>query len=115
LTGQKAPATIQDVVVHAHFLPTSPGRNLAEKSPMTTEPHKVGYAARFLARAALILLALCCLAHVGRPAPEAALPRLGLLAPGTVVGKDAPKGWSHLVLKTHPRIRPDSSRAPGPS
>jgi hypothetical protein len=29
------------------------------------------------------------------------------IAPGTVVGTTAPKGWSHLVIKSLPRVRPD--------
>jgi hypothetical protein len=28
------------------------------------------------------------------------------IAPGTVVGRSAPKGWSHLVIKSLPRVRP---------
>jgi hypothetical protein len=28
------------------------------------------------------------------------------LPPGTVVGRTAPAGWSHLVIKSLPRIRP---------
>jgi hypothetical protein len=30
-----------------------------------------------------------------------------LLSPGTVVGSSAPAGWSHLVIKSLPRVRPD--------
>jgi hypothetical protein len=33
-----------------------------------------------------------------------------LIAPGTVIGKTAPKGWSHLVLKSQPRLPADQSR-----
>jgi hypothetical protein len=29
-----------------------------------------------------------------------------LLPPGTVVGQTAPPGWSHLIVKSHPRIAP---------
>lgn len=29
-----------------------------------------------------------------------------IIAPGTVVGNTAPEGWSHLVLKSLPRVRP---------
>ncbi|MFO0798653.1 MAG: hypothetical protein U0804_14355 [Gemmataceae bacterium] len=34
-----------------------------------------------------------------KPAPE--------IAPGTVIGTTAPPGWSHLVIKSLPRVRPD--------
>jgi len=34
-----------------------------------------------------------------KPAPE--------IAPGTVVGTTAPQGWSHLVIKSLPRVRAD--------
>src|SRR5262245_39471786 len=30
-----------------------------------------------------------------------------LLPPGTIVGQSAPAGWSHLVIKSLPRVRPD--------
>ncbi|WP_166820159.1 hypothetical protein [Thalassoroseus pseudoceratinae] len=39
--------------------------------------------------------------------PEYPPPRLVLLKPGTVVGNTAPDGWSHLVLKSMPRIHPE--------
>lgn len=32
--------------------------------------------------------------------------KLVLVPPGTVIGKDAPTGWSHLILKSFPRIAP---------
>lgn len=35
-----------------------------------------------------------------KPAPE--------IAPGTVVGTTAPAGWSHLVIKSQPRVRADN-------
>jgi len=35
------------------------------------------------------------------------------LAPGTVVGRTAPAGWSHLVIKSLPRVRPgEESKIP---
>src|SRR6478752_1333486 len=35
------------------------------------------------------------------------------MAPGTVVGRTPPAGWSHLVSKSHPRIRPgEESKIP---
>lgn len=30
--------------------------------------------------------------------------RLSLIPPGTIIGNEAPKGWSHLVIKSHPRV-----------
>lgn len=38
------------------------------------------------------------------PTPPAELP------PGTVVGTTAPEGWSHLVIKSLPRVRPDQRK-----
>ncbi len=32
--------------------------------------------------------------------------KLVLVTPGTVVGKTAPQGWSHLILKNYPHINP---------
>jgi hypothetical protein len=81
---------------------------------MTTEPYKVGCTARFLATAALSIFALGWLANASRSAPEGAAPRFELMQPGTVVGKEPPKGWSHLVIKSHPRIRPDDLRLVSP-
>ena len=37
------------------------------------------------------------------PAP-AQLPELVLLAPGTTIAKEPPRGWSNLVLKSLPRL-----------
>lgn len=39
--------------------------------------------------------------------PEYPQPRLVLIRPGTVITDRAPEGWSHLVLKSLPRIHPD--------
>ena len=33
--------------------------------------------------------------------------RISLIEPGTVVDGKAPKGWTHLVLRSHPRVAPD--------
>ena len=36
------------------------------------------------------------------------------IAPGTVVGESAPAGWSHLVIKSLPRVKPgEVARVPG--
>lgn len=37
-------------------------------------------------------------------APRVIVGELELIAPGTVIGEDPPKGWSHLVIKTCPRV-----------
>jgi hypothetical protein len=39
-----------------------------------------------------------------RPDVDARVVPLETLAPGTVVGVDAPAGWSHLILAAYPRI-----------
>jgi hypothetical protein len=37
-----------------------------------------------------------------------------LMAPGTVVGSGPPEGWSHLVIKSLPRVRPgEEAKIPG--
>jgi hypothetical protein len=77
---------------------------------MATEHHKVRATARFLAPAALGLLILGWLTNPARSAPEVPPPRFELIQPGTVIGKEPPKGWSHLIIKSHPRIRPDDLR-----
>jgi hypothetical protein len=77
---------------------------------MTTEPHKVACTARFLATAVLSLLILGWLASASPSAPEVPAPRFELLQPGTVVGKDPPRGWSHLIIKSQPRIRQEDLR-----
>jgi hypothetical protein len=34
---------------------------------------------------------------------DVAVHRIDLIPAGTVIGKEAPSGWSHLILKSHPR------------
>src|SRR5262245_38611875 len=37
------------------------------------------------------------------------------IAPGTAVGRSAPVGWSHLIIKSQPRVKPSEvSRVPPP-
>jgi hypothetical protein len=43
------------------------------------------------------------------PPQAAALPQLELIRPGTEVGTTAPAGWTHLVLKSRPRL-PEGER-----
>jgi hypothetical protein len=42
--------------------------------------------------------------------PTAAGVRLELIRPGTVIGQQAPAGWSHLVLKSWPRLPDDQKK-----
>ncbi len=41
--------------------------------------------------------------------------KLVLVPPGTIVGKTAPKGWSHLILKSYPRIATEDRNLVSPS
>jgi len=34
--------------------------------------------------------------------------RVALIPPGTVIGDRAPKGWTHLIIKSHPRLGAES-------
>jgi hypothetical protein len=58
----------------------------------------------------LALLALGWVTPLSRSAPEVAPPRFELIQPGTVIGKEPPRGWSHLIIKSHPRIRNEDLR-----
>lgn len=49
------------------------------------------------------------------PAARAAAGKLVLIPPGTVVDQKAPEGWSHLVLKSLPRISPTHQHLVAPS
>lgn len=51
----------------------------------------------------------------GTTSPPAAravgvLREVELIPPGTVIGKSAPKGWTHLILKSQPRLPADQKR-----
>ncbi len=64
---------------------------------------------RFIGKALLSVLMLCCLTDVAcsdgksDAAYDVTLRRLPQIPPGTVIGKEAPKGWSHLILKSYSR------------
>jgi hypothetical protein len=71
-------------------------------------------------RCSLLLLALLLLlavvlpgsqpsAPASPPVPQSTQPRLELIRPGTVIEERAPVGWTHLILKSQPRL-PDSER-----
>jgi hypothetical protein len=77
---------------------------------MTTECSGAFWPAHFLAWAVVGILVLGCLAGFARSAPDVPAPRFELIQPGTVIGKEPPKGWSHLIIKSYPRIRPDDLR-----
>ena len=75
--------------------------------------------ARPLARAALTALFLflpaCSSDPLSEPGSSAdagevdvTLRHVALIEPGTVIGEKAPRGWSNLVLKSHPRVAPES-------
>jgi hypothetical protein len=91
---------------------------------MTTPPRKTAWPFRALGKGLFGVLAICCLTNAACPEgtgdrPAEALAsqrnagpqpgydvtprRLDLIAPGTVVEKTPPKGWSHLIIKSHPR------------
>ena len=64
--------------------------------------------------AAMLTVAFIAWIYRPRPAPDpgwsgdydvtARQPQA--IAPGTAVGQTAPEGWSHLVIKSLPRVRP---------
>lgn len=64
---------------------------------------------RFLGKTLLSVLMLCCLTDVAcsdgksRPAYDVTRRRLDRIPPGTVIDKNPPKGWSHLILKSYSR------------
>lgn len=75
--------------------------------------------ARPLGRAALTALFLflpaCSSDPLSEPATSAdgaevdvTLRHVASIEPGTVIGDKAPRGWSNLILKSHPRVAPDS-------
>jgi len=68
----------------------------------------VAWGFRTVGKALLCVLGLCCLTDVacvpgdhGPPAYRVIPQRIEQIAPGTVVGNAAPKGWSHLVIKSY--------------
>ncbi len=67
------------------------------------------YGARLIGKTLLSVLMVCCLTDVAcsDPKSESAYDvtqrRLAQIPPGTVIGKEAPKGWSNLILKSYSR------------
>jgi hypothetical protein len=64
---------------------------------------------RLIGKMLLSVLMLCCLTDVAcsdgksDTAYDVTLRRLPQIPPGTVIGTEAPPGWSHLLLKTYSR------------
>lgn len=64
---------------------------------------------RFLGKTLLSVLMICCLTDVAcstgksDSAYDVTLRRLAQIPPGTVIGKEAPKGWSNLIIKSYSR------------
>lgn len=64
---------------------------------------------RWLGKTLLSLLMVCCLTEVACPdgksrsAFDVTPRRLARIPPGTIIGKEAPKGWSHLLIKSYSR------------
>jgi hypothetical protein len=64
---------------------------------------------RFLGNTLLSLLMICCLTDVafsnekGDSAYDVTPRRLAQIPPGTVIGKEAPQEWSHLIVKSYSR------------
>src|SRR5271165_6505925 len=71
-------------------------------------PHKT-WKARALGRALLSVTLLCCVTDVAcpqenrQPTYDVRARPLDAIEPGTVIGTKAPEGWTHLILKSHPR------------
>jgi hypothetical protein len=64
---------------------------------------------RLIGKALLSVLMVCCLTDIAcsesKPASSAydvTQRRLDLIPAGTVIGKEAPEGWTHLLIKSHP-------------
>ncbi|MEQ8787392.1 MAG: hypothetical protein RIC55_13885 [Pirellulaceae bacterium] len=51
------------------------------------------------------------LARAERPVPvdqyEVKPRQVSLIPPGTVIDEKAPQGWSHLIIRSHPRVAPE--------
>ncbi len=64
---------------------------------------------RLLGKVLLSGLLVCCLTDVAcsqgktSPAYDVTLRHLDLIPPGTVIGKEAPKGWTNLIIKSYSR------------
>jgi hypothetical protein len=64
---------------------------------------------RFIGKTLLSVLMVCCLTDVAcsdgksDSAYDVTRRRLEQIPPGTVIGKEAPKGWSNLIIKSYSR------------
>jgi hypothetical protein len=64
---------------------------------------------RLIGKMLLSVLMLCCLTDIAcsdgkwDAAYDVTLRRLPQVPPGTVIGQEAPKGWSHLIIKSYSR------------
>jgi len=67
------------------------------------------YGARLIGKTLLSVLMVCCLTDVAcsdsksESAYDVTLRHLAQIPAGTAIGKEAPKGWSHLILKSYSR------------
>ncbi len=67
------------------------------------------HGARLIGKTLLSVLMVCCLTDVACSDPrsesayDVTLRRLPQVPPGTVIDKEAPRGWSHLIVKGYPR------------
>jgi hypothetical protein len=65
--------------------------------------------ARLIGKTLLSVLMVCCLTDIACSDPKSesaydvTLRRLPQIPPGTAIGKEAPKGWSNLILKSYSR------------
>jgi hypothetical protein len=67
------------------------------------------FGARLIGKTLLSLLMVCCLTDVACSDPrsesayDVTLRRLAQIPPGTAIGKEVPKGWSNLIIKSYSR------------
>jgi hypothetical protein len=78
-------------------------------------PWKASRTGRLLLGLLFLVLALCFSdrilgdGNLGQAADIDTTPRrIALISPGTVIGDRAPKGWTNLVIRSHPRVGPES-------
>jgi hypothetical protein len=56
----------------------------------------------------VLCLGLASVAISGQPDAYRTTPRpVSLIEPGTEIGEQAPSGWSHLIIRSHPRVAPE--------
>jgi hypothetical protein len=75
---------------------------------MTTKGWHIPYRTRLVGKAVLSALLVCCLTDVAcsqaRTNPggyDVTHRRLEQIPPGTAIAKEAPRGWTHLIIKSH--------------